>query len=140
MASPTSSDLFESWPERAQRMQSQVSGPSSCRISKTVYPDDTGKQGLAASRLSGYAYGVSRDVDSPVVRSVTPCTGRCDPKDLSVRWENTRSQLPSGQASTQFATVDKTFPISVVSPIWQISVNNRVKFWFQGIQKFKLYF
>ena len=50
MASAASNDLFESWPERAQRMQSQASGPSSCWIGETVCPDDSERQGLAASR------------------------------------------------------------------------------------------
>ena len=39
MASAASSDLFDSWPERVQRLQvqrlqSQVSGPSSCELAK----------------------------------------------------------------------------------------------------------
>ena len=98
--SAASSDLFDSWPERVQRMESQASGPSSCRIGETVCPDDSGRQGLAASRLSGYASEVHRDVNS-TFGSVTPCASRGSPLDLSVRWGNTRSQSPAGRDSTQ---------------------------------------
>ena len=59
---PQELDHFQSTGLRAQRMQSEASGPSSCRIGETVCPDDSGRQGLAASRLSGFASEVHGDV------------------------------------------------------------------------------
>ena len=88
-------------PEKEQRMQSQASGPSSCRIGETVCPDDSG------SRLSGFASEVHRDVNITFGSSVTPCAGGRNPLDLSVRWGNTRNQSPAGRDSTQFATTDE---------------------------------
>ena len=109
MAFAASSELFDSWPERAQRMQSEASGPSTCRIGETVCPDDSGRQDLAASCLSGFAPEVHRDVNS-----VTPCAGVRNPLDLSVRWGNTRNQSQAGPDSTQFATIDEgQYPMEV---------------------------
>ena len=51
-------------------------------------PDDSGRQGLAASCLSGYASGMRRDVNT--------CSGRRDSEDLPVREEDTRNELPAG--------------------------------------------
>ena len=91
-------------------MQSEASGPSSCRIGESVCRDDSGRQSIAASHLSGYASEVHRFVNSSTFgSSVTPCAsrGRPNPLDLSMRWGNTRSQSPAGQNSTQFATIDE---------------------------------
>ena len=107
MAGAASSELFDSWPERAQRMQSEASAPSSCQIGETVCPDDSGRQGLAASRLSGFASEVHGDVNSTFGSSVTPFASRRNPLDLSERSGNTRSQSPAGRDSTQFATIDE---------------------------------
>ena len=95
-------------------MQSQASGPSSCRIGETVCPDDSERHCLAASRLAGYASEVHRDVNSTFGSSVTPCASSRNPLDLSVRWGNTRSQSPAGQDSTQYATIDEgQYPMEV---------------------------
>ena len=62
-----------------------------------------------ASRLSGYASEVQRDINSAFGSSVTPCASRRNPLDLSVRsvLGNTSSQSAMGRDSTQFVTIDE---------------------------------
>ena len=57
MASAASSysDLFGSWPEIAQRMQTQACGPSSCQVGETGYTGDV-RSSAANVRRGGGAY------------------------------------------------------------------------------------
>ena len=54
-AASSYSDLFGSWPEIAQRTQTQASGPSSFKVGKTGYTGDV-RSSAANVRRGGGAY------------------------------------------------------------------------------------